>query len=469
LRSSGIEHERAALLDQRLRERLGEGPLRQGVVDRLAAALLLGLVLGNQRELDPGAGPGMRGEVDGGFRVRLRLRLGRQRQRDARRGNQRAAADQALALLDHAFGRDQPVVVARPVGEAEGAARVVLRAGPRRRSAGPVRDRIDREAKAAGQAGANRKIAGAGQRKTLFAQIRTLVLGDRQRRETLSRRDGDIAASGDPDHQRRFHGRPQALLAGREIDHQGGHAGVERRVDPAVDPHGRDRGDGRAPVEGEAHPRAEFGTGHEGARRQGDKARSPKRVPIPRRHVRARSRETQARDGRLGAPAVQVPKRARAGIGLSERDRVLERPRRAVFQPGITIEPVERRPALRLPEAEKGPERRRKGRRKDRHAGHTLGGRRVEPDAKPGQGQKDDQNRERTPQRRPDALPPQGETRVLDEAFEALPHGPVRRALAATRGGVRAVRRAKTRNRAVAHAQASSRLTRAPCPRVPSD
>ena len=31
-----------------------------------AAPLLLGLVLGDERQLDPGAGPGMVGEVDGG-------------------------------------------------------------------------------------------------------------------------------------------------------------------------------------------------------------------------------------------------------------------------------------------------------------------------------------------------------------------------------------------------------------------
>ena len=68
-----IEDELAPLLDQGLGERLGEGPLRQGEVDRLAAALLARLVLGEKRELDPGAGPGMVGEVhDGAGRPRPR-------------------------------------------------------------------------------------------------------------------------------------------------------------------------------------------------------------------------------------------------------------------------------------------------------------------------------------------------------------------------------------------------------------
>ena len=75
----GIEHELAPLLDERLGERLGEGPLRQREIDRLAAPLLLGLVLGEEGQLDPRAGPGMLGEVDGGLGLGLALRIGRQR------------------------------------------------------------------------------------------------------------------------------------------------------------------------------------------------------------------------------------------------------------------------------------------------------------------------------------------------------------------------------------------------------
>ena len=41
-----VEHQNAPLLDERARERLRERALRQGEIDRLAAAFLLGLVLG---------------------------------------------------------------------------------------------------------------------------------------------------------------------------------------------------------------------------------------------------------------------------------------------------------------------------------------------------------------------------------------------------------------------------------------
>ena len=53
----GIEHDRAPLLDERAGERLGEGPLRQREIDRLAASLLLGLVLGDEGQLHPARRP----------------------------------------------------------------------------------------------------------------------------------------------------------------------------------------------------------------------------------------------------------------------------------------------------------------------------------------------------------------------------------------------------------------------------
>jgi hypothetical protein len=60
----GVEHQLAALFHERLREGLGEGPLRQGEVDGGAAPLLAGVVLGDERQLHPRPGPGMAGEVD---------------------------------------------------------------------------------------------------------------------------------------------------------------------------------------------------------------------------------------------------------------------------------------------------------------------------------------------------------------------------------------------------------------------
>ena len=52
----GVERQDAALFDQGARQRFGEQPLRQPHVERLALALIAGLVLGRERQRDVGAG-----------------------------------------------------------------------------------------------------------------------------------------------------------------------------------------------------------------------------------------------------------------------------------------------------------------------------------------------------------------------------------------------------------------------------
>ena len=85
----GVERQNAALLDQRARQRLGEQPLRQPHVERLALALIAGLVLGRQRQRDVGAGIGVFAEIlDGLADAVARPRI-RQHQRKLRRVEQR--------------------------------------------------------------------------------------------------------------------------------------------------------------------------------------------------------------------------------------------------------------------------------------------------------------------------------------------------------------------------------------------
>ena len=59
----GVERQDAALLDQRARQRLGEQPLGQPHVERLAAPLIAGLVLGRQGQRHIGAGIRILAEV----------------------------------------------------------------------------------------------------------------------------------------------------------------------------------------------------------------------------------------------------------------------------------------------------------------------------------------------------------------------------------------------------------------------
>ena len=96
----GVEREDAALLDQRARQRLGEQPLRQPHVERLALALIAGLVLGGQRQRDVGAGIGILAEILHGLADAVAGARIRQHQRKLRRLEQRPRLG-GLGILRH--------------------------------------------------------------------------------------------------------------------------------------------------------------------------------------------------------------------------------------------------------------------------------------------------------------------------------------------------------------------------------
>ena len=88
----GIERENPPLLDQRPRHRLGERPLRQAHLGRLALAFVAGLVAGGERHLGGGAGPWIVGQILAGLADAVAGARLRQRQRKLRRLEQRRAA-----------------------------------------------------------------------------------------------------------------------------------------------------------------------------------------------------------------------------------------------------------------------------------------------------------------------------------------------------------------------------------------
>jgi hypothetical protein len=98
----GVERQNAALLDQRPRQGLGEQPLRQSQVERLAASLIAGLVLGRQGQRDVGAGIGILAEILDGLADAVAGPRIRQHQRKLRRLEQRPRFG---AILRGAAGR----------------------------------------------------------------------------------------------------------------------------------------------------------------------------------------------------------------------------------------------------------------------------------------------------------------------------------------------------------------------------
>jgi hypothetical protein len=106
---AGVERQDAALFDQSARQRFGEQPLRQPHVERLALALIAGLVLGRERQRHIGAGVGVFAEIlhrladaVAGARIRQHQRKLR-RPRTAGRGAARSASLPLPSLFDSLF------------------------------------------------------------------------------------------------------------------------------------------------------------------------------------------------------------------------------------------------------------------------------------------------------------------------------------------------------------------------------
>ena len=163
----GVEREIAPLLDQRLRQRLGEDALGQAQRERLALALVAALVAGDERHHHFGAGPGMIGQILDGLADAVAGARLRQDQREIGRAEQRTPA---LALcrrlvLAHK-GRlrlGHPVIVFDAVGQKERAAPLLFGIFGERDGRRLVGDDVERPGQVVADAAQRR---GAGSRRS---------------------------------------------------------------------------------------------------------------------------------------------------------------------------------------------------------------------------------------------------------------------------------------------------------------
>ena len=429
------KHELAPLLHQRLGEGIGEGALRQGEVDRFARRLLAGLVLGLEPDRHRRAGPGMVREIDRRLGVRRVLLVARESERELGRGNEGAALA-VVGLLDDAVEGGDAVIVLALVAQGEGAARIDLGRHGEGDFRQPVGNGVDGERHAVGKAGADGELARAFELVALLAHVGALVGLGRQRRQPLARLDLRAAFARDADDHGRMDRGPQVLAAG-EVDHERRRAGIERRVDPAVDAEGRGGRLDMAPVEGRSEARADFGSGHEGAGHQGEETCRAQGIAVAPGHVRLRQADAHAADCILGPLAVEGPERPGAGIGRAEGEGVVEDAGRPGGEAGLPVEPVEGPRPARHAQARERPERKQQGGGEKPEADGAPQGRGVEPQAEPGQGEEREDDGERQPEAGPRLLPPEGPAGMGHQTPEPL----VR--VAAPRRRVRAFAHAK--------------------------
>src|SRR5918993_902089 len=92
---------------------------------------------------------------------------GRHGERNLRRRYEAALARETLALGDEALRRHNPVIIAARIDEHEGAPRIGLRQPDEADLGRAVGDRLDLEADAAREAGANAEIGVAVEREAL--------------------------------------------------------------------------------------------------------------------------------------------------------------------------------------------------------------------------------------------------------------------------------------------------------------
>ena len=124
------ENEIAALFDERAGQRLGEGALRQGELDRIAQTLVAAFVLGRENHRHLRARPRTFGEIGGRLRLAEATAAGRQSKRHLRRIDEGAAGDRLA--VDHGLrkiglGAGHAIIVVDLVTQRQRAAHVRLR------------------------------------------------------------------------------------------------------------------------------------------------------------------------------------------------------------------------------------------------------------------------------------------------------------------------------------------------------
>ena len=429
--------EDAPLLDQGAGHRLGERPLRQPQLERLALAFVAGLVTSDERHHRRGAGPRILGQVLAGLADAVAGARLRQRQREIGRVEQRPrrrlpARTLAVLELEGRVRIDNAVVVLELVGELQRAAGLRFRILGERNGRRTVGNRRELPGHVAAAEAAHGGAAGIVDRKAPF--IRALcglglgrflgrILGIRLGiGEPARRHDVELHTAGRPDHQDAAHrhreigGRlhriagPQARQDNRRL------AGIGRRIDPGVDPVVRRRDDA-LPIERRRDaPQPLAARGHEGRDHQHEHQRT-QGERIPDGKPRCRRAGPKPPGGAQCALDMGMPKRNRERI-LGGGIRIRDGGRGSMRQCGIAVEPAQ----PLGPGGKTQPQQRRDGERGEQEEEAEPDGaadrRQPKPDAQPRCCQEQPDRGRRCSQRRPQPLPHERPACAIQRARE---------------------------------------------------
>ena len=348
----GVERQRAALLDQRPRQRFGEQPLRQPHVEGLALALIAGLVLCYKRQRHVGAGVRVFAEILDGLADAVAGARVRQHQREFRRVEQRPGRG-ALRSVAWTSGETglrfgDAVIVLQFVGHLQRTPRLTLGIFGQRNGRRAVGNGAEFPLRLAGGRTDMRGAVG-GDGEMLFVGAFGRLLGRRRFSQPAADHHVEAAAAGAHD-QRRAHRHRQrsgvrcgGILVGGGQDHRR-LAGIDRRRHPGIDPHigGRQHA---LPVEGGGDARGAFLTrGNEG-RHHRHRDQRTQRPGVVDRQPRRRQAGTDALDRGQRALALRLPQRQRNRILRGQR--IGQRGRRAMADAGAAVEPAQGRLAAR--------------------------------------------------------------------------------------------------------------------------
>src|SRR5579872_3495899 len=165
----GIERQRATLLNQRARQRLGEQTFGQAHIEGLAMPLIAGLILGRQRQPDVGAGVRIFAEVLDGLAHAVTGADIRQHQRELRRFKQRPRVARAVPGRELRVRFGDAVIVLDLVRKLQRAPRLTLRILGERDGRGMIGQGTEAPLRLAGRC-AHMRGAVAGDSEMLFAR-----------------------------------------------------------------------------------------------------------------------------------------------------------------------------------------------------------------------------------------------------------------------------------------------------------
>ena len=425
----GVERQDAALLDQGPRQRLGEQPLRQPHVERLALALIAGLVLCRQGQRHVGAGIGVFAEILHGLADAVAGARIRQHQRKLRRLEQRARL-RSLAVLCGFFGSFLAGFLARipdrftgaggELGARFGDAVIVLElVGHLQRAAGlTFRILGQRDGRRTVRRGGEPPLRLAGRR----ADMRGAVAGDLELAlagaigRRLARGDlGEAAADDDVDgaaaraNQQRAAGRNlQRPAIGRScIPVRGGKndrrlAGIDRRRHPGIDPH-IGRRQHAVPVERRRNPHPALVTGRDIGRCHHHHDQRAQRPGIVDGKPRRRKPGANPLDRGQRTLALLPPQRLRDRV--LGRERIGQRGRGPVANAGAAVEPAQSLFAGRPAKTCERKQRRECQQNEQHDARGACNERQRQPKAGPGRHEKQSDDAQKPGKAGPGALP----------------------------------------------------------------